>query len=123
MIQNKMIYEEIPQYTGSEIAELLSGADEDGIVKAILSISLYCSDGNKATELCLDHLSSPHENVVRCSMIGLGHIARIHRNINFDIEKIEGEIRRLGLDKTMEGTVEDLRDDNRMYIINHYGLQ
>jgi hypothetical protein len=82
-----VIYEKIPQYSWEEIKLLVASADEDDTVKTILSACLYSDDEYKATKLCLDHLSNKNENVIRCSMIGLGHIARIHRNINFDIEK------------------------------------
>lgn len=55
-------------------------------------------------------------------MTGLGHIARIQRNADFDIGKIEAEIKRTGLDTTMEGSVSDLRRDLRVYILKHHGI-
>lgn len=115
-----MIYEEIPNLSDEERIAYLTSNECEKVAIAVLSAALYCEDEAKATEICLEHLKSQDEWVVRNSLTGLGHIARLHRNINFDIARIEEEIKENKLDRTMEGEVKDLRRDIRVYIVKYH---
>jgi hypothetical protein len=86
-----MQYEDIASLTKAEIAAALGRANPDELKTISLSAALYVDDPNWAQAVCL-RLSTHSEPVVRGNAIlGLGHLARIHRRL--DREVVEPVIR------------------------------
>lgn len=118
----KTIYEGIPTMSYSEIASAIASEDVDKIVIAILSASMHLNSETAAMEICMSHLGSHTDDIVRSSLLGLGHIARIHRSKYYDIEGIERKIKKHQLDEKFPGNVSDLRRDIRVYIVKYHGI-
>ncbi len=118
-----MTYEEIPELSPDELARWLSSNDPGKILRAVLSASLYWNDEAAALDICLAHMAHRNEDVARSSLTGIGHIARIHRNPSLDIKRIEDRIKELGLEKSLAGTVEDMRSDIQIFVMRGHRLQ
>lgn len=60
---------------------LASGTDAD-ISTALVSIGLNEADRNWAQDICLKHLTSKTESIVASAATALGHIARLHGELD-----------------------------------------
>jgi len=92
MIDNyRMQYEDVPAMTKAEVLDGLARADVEGLQTIALSAALRIADWRWAQGVCLQ-LTRHSEPVIRGNAIlGLGHLARIHRCL--DRELVEPAIR------------------------------
>src|SRR5262249_26238912 len=82
MTSERLKYHEIPNLTRSQIEKALSTGDRRAIIDAILSASMFAHDLEWTLEICLKHAGSDDANVRCIAIEGLGHIARLHRQID-----------------------------------------
>lgn len=86
------------------------------MAEAILSASLYDLDREWCDSLCLQGLDSEHREVVYASLMGFGHISRVHRNL--DTERILPRLLTLKSDQRLTGIIDDVLDDISLFVKN-----
>ena len=77
-----MKYEAIEPRSQEEVEAAISRNDPDELSYALVSASLYSDDPNWAEDICLRLAKHEHFNVRGNAILGFGHIARIHRQLN-----------------------------------------
>ena len=77
-----MKYEVIAQRSKAEVESAITVNDSEELLYAVLSAALYAEDGKWAESICLRLSRHEHFNVRGNAILGLGHIARIHGDLN-----------------------------------------
>jgi hypothetical protein len=108
-----MKYEELPPISRDELKHALDGRDPDEAARAILRMALHEADFAWAERKCLDALHDSRETVRAAAVIGLGHLARIHR-APIDPGIVE-ELKKLQAHPKLAGLAEDALDDILMF--------
>lgn len=76
-----MRYEAIPEFGIDDAEEMLTRGDLEGLRVVGLSVAMHSTDAEKAEEICL-RLAHLEDRIVRGnSILALGHVARIHREL------------------------------------------
>jgi hypothetical protein len=90
-----MKYEVIEQRSKAEIEAAISQNDPNELLYAVVSAALYSDDSNWAESVCLRLAKHEHFNVRGNTILGFGHIARIHQQLDEDRVKplIEAALR------------------------------
>jgi hypothetical protein len=109
-----MEYREVVERDRAEIELLLRSIDTTNVSDALLSATYYDPDWRWAQNLCLDFLN--HDD---CALRGLaatclGHIARIHRQLDVDV--VLSRLAALKTDPFIGASVKDALDDIRFYL-------
>ena len=92
----------------------LESADSVARMDALLSLALYDPDWELAQDRCLALLGDHDRNVVATAILGLAHVARLHRRL--DLERVLPELERLRSEPALLGRVEDAIDDIAVFI-------
>ena|SRR6266550_2157750 len=77
-----MRYEAIARRSKDEVESAISTNDPEELLYAVLSAALYADDREWAEDICLRLSSHEHFNVRGNAILGLGHIARIHGDLD-----------------------------------------
>ncbi|CAN7699631.1 hypothetical protein [Mesorhizobium sp. LjNodule214] len=102
-----------PVYEGVRDLEDLLYGDVHEQVRAILSISQH-DDWCFAQDVCLKYARDPNPDVRNISIVGLGHIARIHGAIEIgSVLELVGALRRAGRDR---GSIEGMFSDIMVFV-------
>jgi hypothetical protein len=110
---SNFVYEAVKPLDRSSTYKLLLSDDVGAIVRAILTISWH-DDWRFAQDVCLKFARHDTPDVSRISIVGLAHIARVHRMIDLDsVLRLATEIRTSG--KHL-GELADLLDDIAIYV-------
>jgi hypothetical protein len=80
-MEARMRYEPIPSPGRDDIEELLARGDLARLRLFALSISLHSEDPEQAEEICLRLARHADGGTRGNAVLGLGHIARIHRKL------------------------------------------
>jgi hypothetical protein len=96
------------------IAQLRTNVPQ-GRIDAILSLALYDPDWKLAQAACLDGLADDEDDVVATAILGLGHIARLHRHLSLDIVVPRLEALK-GRSDLISGRLDDTLDDIAIYL-------
>ena len=80
-----MQYEDIPILTKSEIIGALDRADAEELKTTVLSAALGIDDWRWAQGVCLRLSTHPEPGVRGNAILGLGHLARIHRRLDREL--------------------------------------
>ncbi|HZU31954.1 MAG TPA: hypothetical protein VFB79_12620 [Candidatus Angelobacter sp.] len=106
-----MKYEPIPVLSKTEIENAIRRDDPQELPYAVLSAALYSSDQEWAQDVCLRLAQHSHFNIRGNAILGFGHIARIHRNL--DQPRIRPLIEQALFDPHayVRGHAEDAADD------------
>ncbi len=78
----KLRYETIPELTRAEIEAAISRDRADELLYAVLSAALHADDPAWAEAICLRLTNHPHPNVRGNAVLGFGHIARLHGQLD-----------------------------------------
>jgi hypothetical protein len=81
---------------------------------ALLSAAYYEPDWRWAQNLCLDFLSHDDRALRGLAATCLGHVARIHRQLDVDV--VLSRLATLKTDPFIGGSVQDALDDIRFYL-------
>ncbi|QYJ21362.1 hypothetical protein KYT87_27895 [Achromobacter sp. ES-001] len=109
-----MDYKDYPKINRNDAEIAFASGDVRSICEALVSVSLYGEDGKWAQNKCLEFLRSENSDIKGVAAIGLGHIARVHRQL--DKEKVLAALRRHQHDVAISGQVEDAIDDINMFV-------
>src|SRR6476646_1386889 len=77
--EHNLKYDPIPVLTWAEIEDAIQRDDPQELLYAVLSAALYAEDQEWAQDVCLRLAFHPHSAVRGNPILGVGHIARVHR--------------------------------------------
>jgi hypothetical protein len=77
-----MRYEAIEPRSKEEIESAISRNDVDELSSAVVSAALYSNDAIWAEDVCVRLAKHEHSNVRGNAILGFGHIARIHQQLD-----------------------------------------
>jgi len=75
-------YEEIPEWSHEQVELALRDDNPEALRYAVVAISMYDEDWRYAQDLCVRLSSHPHANVRGNAVLGFGHIARVHGQLD-----------------------------------------
>jgi hypothetical protein len=78
-------YEEIPEWSREAVERALRDDDASALIRAVIAVSMNEADWRYAQDLCVKLSSHPHFNVRGNAVLGFGHIARVHRQLDRDV--------------------------------------
>lgn len=82
MPESRLKYEEIPEWTRDAVEQALRDDDPDALLRAVVAVAMHDADWRYAQNLCIRLSSHPHFNVRGNAVLGFGHIARVHRQLD-----------------------------------------
>jgi hypothetical protein len=109
-----MEYREPRAIKREDAAEAFASADVGRINDALIGLVYHDPDGRWVQDQCLALLDYPDNDVRGLAVTCLGHIARIHRDLDRDrvLPALEG----LRDDPTIGGRAQDALDDIAIYL-------
>jgi hypothetical protein len=107
-------YQAVIERGREEIELLLRSNDKQDMRNALLSAAYYDPDWNWVQERCLALSHHPDHNVRWIAATCLGHLARIHRQL--DVELVLQRLTEMKADPLVKPAVEDALDDIRLYL-------
>ncbi|WP_392551273.1 hypothetical protein RHO14_07200 [Orbus wheelerorum] len=99
--------------TKEELELNFASNDVDLIAESLVSLSLYEKDWYWAQNICLYFLDSDNPIISGLAATSLGHIARIHHNL--DKQKVLLALEQKVNDPAIRGRVQDALDDIEIY--------
>jgi hypothetical protein len=107
-------YQEVVKRDREELEILLRSSDKQNIQNALLSAAYYDPDWRWVQNQCLA-LTHHNDQSVRCiAATCLGHIARIHRQLDLDF--VLQRLTEMKVDPLVGWAVDDALDDIRLYL-------
>jgi hypothetical protein len=82
MPHSRLKYEEIAEWTRDVVERALRDDDPDALLRAVVAVAMHDADWRYAQDLCIRLSSHPHFNVRGNAVLGFGHIARAHRQLD-----------------------------------------
>ena len=108
-----LVYEGGRDLDSSKTYKDLLSDDVEEQIRAILSISQH-DDWHFAQAVCFKYGRHPNPDVRNISVLGLGHVARIHGAIDIgSVLELVGELRQA---KRAHGFIEDMFDDIMVFV-------
>lgn len=108
-----MRYEEIGPIPRAQAETMLADGTSEEKTRALLAVALNGEDRVWVQQWCLDLLESEDSNVRRIAVICLGHVARIHGEIDRDV--VVPRLRRLSSDPAVAGDAENALEDIEIF--------
>ncbi len=102
------------QMSREEISQFFSSNKKNEICDALISMAFYDKDWKWSQDQCLHFLSHPDADVKGVAVSCLGHIARIHRQL--DREVVEKALKEHLHDKIISDRVNDALEDIETYL-------
>ena len=109
-----MNYQYSQTYNKRVLEKAFASRDVKNICEALVSVALNDSDWRWAQNKCLEFLSNESPDVRGLAATCLGHIARIHRQL--DKEKVLIALREHLDDNIISGQIADALDDIDMFL-------
>ena len=75
-------YEEITPLSREAVERILHDDVAERVLRAVIAVSMHDSDWRYAQDLCVRLSSHPNFNVRGNAVLGFGHIARVHRQLD-----------------------------------------
>lgn len=107
-------YKEPEQKSREELLQRFSSGNSNEICDALISMAFYDNDWKWSQDQCLYFLEHTDPDVRGVAASCLGHIARIHNNL--DRELVENALTTHLKDKNISGKVQDALDDIQMFM-------
>jgi hypothetical protein len=111
-----MKYQNIRPISKQAAENILYSGDEFGISECLISLAYYESDWRWVQEKCLEFTNHKFLEVRRSAILGFAHLARIHKKL--DLEIILPRLQQLKENSLIAGTVEDVIEDIRIFILD-----
>lgn len=106
-------FSDVPGVSRDDASRAFSSGDAEAICRALVAITFHDSDVQWVQQTCIGFLSNGESRVRGLAATCLGHLARIHRNI--DREMVLGALRQHLADDEIAGRVGDAMDDIDMF--------
>ena len=112
----KSKYEDIPQFDRQEVEAALERDDAGELHVAVLAVALSSVDQAWAEGICMRLASHPDHIVRGNAILGMGHIARIHRKL--DVEGVRPLIQAALQDESeyIRGQADSAADDIELFL-------
>lgn len=110
-------YQEPPQATRDELTDAIQRGHDELIVERLVGLALNGGDPQWLTSMCIDLLEHPSTDVRRAAVVALGHLARIHRDI--DRDRVVPRLTLLADDAALSGAAADALDDIATFAADH----
>ncbi|HEY4341678.1 MAG TPA: hypothetical protein VGM97_17170 [Steroidobacteraceae bacterium] len=107
-------FADVPEIPRDDALRAFSSGNTEEICRALIAVTFHDPDFRWVQELCLRFLSSEDGQISGLAATCLGHLARIHRNI--DKEKVLVALRHHLSDVEICGKVEDAIDDIETFV-------
>jgi hypothetical protein len=107
-------YHEIFPMSRSELERLIDSGNDSAIIQGLLSAAYYDPDWRWVQNLCLRFLSNPDNGIRSNATMCLGHLARIHGQL--DIEIVMPRLRELLSDPSIAPSAEDALEDIKLFL-------
>jgi hypothetical protein len=116
MPQSRLIYVEIPEWTRDAVERTLRDDNPEMLLQAVIAVSMYYADWRYAQDLCVQLSSHWHFNVRGNAILGFGHIARVHGQLDRALVQpiIEAALR--DTDDYVRSHGVDAADDTRHFL-------
>lgn len=98
----------------SEATRVFNEGTRDQVCDALVAVAIADPDWRWAQERCLEFLSHEDDAIRGLAATCLGHIARIHRQL--DLERVRFALQTLAADPDVGGRAIDALDDIDMYM-------
>jgi hypothetical protein len=109
-----MEYREPQAITREEAAKAFASTDVERITDALIGLTYHDPDGRWVQDQCLALLDNPDNDVRGLAATCLGHLARIHRDL--DRDRVLSALEQLQADAAIGGRVQDALDDIAIYL-------
>ncbi|HEV8053138.1 MAG TPA: hypothetical protein VGP47_11640 [Parachlamydiaceae bacterium] len=109
-----MMFENPERKTHQELLKIFSSGDANEICDALVAMAFYDEDWKWCQEQCLFLLEHFDKNISGLAAICLGHIARIHGQL--DKELVESVLSNHLNNKEISGRIEDALGDIKMFL-------
>lgn len=109
-----MEYREPQVITREEAAEAFKSTDVERITDALIGLTYHDPDGRWVQDRCLELLDYPDNDVGGLAATCLGHLARIHRDL--DRDRGLSALEELRDDAEIGGRVRDALSDIAIYL-------
>ena len=107
-----MEFREVFPFERTELERLLNSGNDTAITDALLSAAYYDADWKWVQAACLRFLNHPERTVRWTAATCLGHVARIHRQL--DLETVVPRLMELKADPSID--VEDAIEDIKFFL-------
>ena len=109
-----MKYHEIFPMDRADLERLFESGDETAIIDALLSAAYYDSDWRWVQTTCLRFLDHPAKWVRWNAVTCLGHLARIHKEL--DLQIVLPKLLPMKADSDIAPNIEDSLEDIKWYL-------
>ena len=75
-------YEKIGQWSHEDVERAICDDDAEALILVAIGVSMHGEDWRYAQDLCVRLSSHPHFNVRGNAVLGFGHVARVHRQLD-----------------------------------------
>jgi hypothetical protein len=82
MPQRRPKYAEITEWSREAVEQVLRDNDTEALLRAVIAVSMHDEDWRYAQGLCVRLSLHPHFNVRGNAVLGFGHIARVHGQLD-----------------------------------------
>src|ERR1041384_2894882 len=120
MPHSRLKYEEIAEWTRDVVERALRDDDPDALLRAVVAVAMHDADWRYAQDLCVRLSSHPHFNVRGNAVLGFGHIARVHRQLDRALVQpiIQAALR--DENEYIRGQADCAMDDTASFLDWHY---
>lgn len=109
-------YEEIREWTRDAVEEALRDDDTNALLRAIIAVAMHDADWRYAQDLCVRLSTHHHSNVRGNAVLGFGHIARVHGQLERTVVQPIIEAALGDTDDYVSGQADAAADDTAMYL-------
>ena len=106
---NKFVYYKVVPFTRKEAETAFASGNQEKISDALVGLAYYEADWEYVRDICIKFLSDNNNKNHSMAAISLGHIARIHKNL--EIRKVIPFLESFLSDPEIGGIVEDTIED------------
>ena len=109
-------YENIGAWSHAAVARALQDDNTEALIRAVIGVSMHDDDWRYAQTLCVRLATHPHFNIRGNAVLGFGHTARVHRQLDQAIVQpiIEAELR--DTNDYIRGHGHDAADDTAHFL-------
>jgi hypothetical protein len=111
-----MKYEEIPFLSKDEIEAAILRDDPGELIFVVLSAALYAEDVEWAQSVCNRLIKHDNFNVRGNAILGFGHIARIHNQLDINVAKPAIEAALKDVSEYVRGQADCVADDVEFFL-------
>jgi hypothetical protein len=92
----------------------LRGTERLARIDGLLSLALYDPDWKWVQERCLELLHDPDPDIVATAILALGHVGRLHGQL--DLDRVVPELEALKTNEALAGRVSDVMNDIDIFV-------